>query len=85
MSAAAQPRKINLVIVGDGAIGKTSILSTFTTNEFPDEHKVTIFESHPAQIPVDGQIYDFTLSDTGIFCFWLAASTTYFCSWPRGI
>ncbi len=71
MSAAAQPRKINLVIVGDGAIGKTSILSTFATNECPDEPgtKLHFFESHPAQMNLDGQIFDFTLSDTGNFLF----------------
>lgn len=32
------------MIVGDGACGKTSLLSVFAMGEFPQEYEPTIFE-----------------------------------------
>lgn len=32
------------MIVGDGACGKTSLLSVFSLGEFPSEYEPTIFE-----------------------------------------
>ena len=35
------------MIVGDGACGKTSLLSVFSLGEFPSEYEPTIFEVSP--------------------------------------
>ena len=41
--------RYKLVIVGDGACGKTSLLTVFKTGEFPTEHIPTIFETDVAK------------------------------------
>ncbi|KAL4071513.1 ras family-domain-containing protein, partial [Scleroderma yunnanense] len=52
-----------LVIVGDGACGKTSLLCSFALGEFPKEY-VTIFENYVAEIRLDGKPVQLALWDT---------------------
>ena len=59
----AAPRK-KLVIVGDGACGKTCLLSTFSKDEFPEVHVPTVFETDVADIEVDGTLVELALWDT---------------------
>jgi len=49
----AQPLK--LVVVGDGAIGKTCLLAAFTTGCFPETHVPTIFDNSSRTMMVDGR------------------------------
>ena len=44
-----------LVVVGDGACGKTSLLTVFGTNDFPDVYSPTVFENYVADIVHKGQ------------------------------
>ncbi|GAA6024266.1 hypothetical protein JCM11491_006381 [Sporobolomyces phaffii] len=53
-----------LVIVGDGACGKTSLLSVFSLGEFPSEYEPTIFENYVAEIRLDGKPVQLALWDT---------------------
>ena len=47
-----------LVIVGDGACGKTCLLIVFSKDEFPEVYVPTVFENYVADIEVDGkQVY----------------------------
>ena len=52
-----QPKRIRrkLVVVGDGACGKTSLLTVFGTNDFPDVYSPTVFENYVADIVHKGQ------------------------------
>ena len=59
----AAPRK-KLVIVGDGACGKTCLLSTFSKDEFPEVHVPTVFETDVADIEVNGTLVELALWDT---------------------
>lgn len=44
-----------LVIVGDGACGKTCLLIVFSKDQFPEVYVPTVFENYIADIEVDGK------------------------------
>ncbi|XP_020025298.1 transforming protein RhoA-like isoform X3 [Castor canadensis] len=43
-----------LVIVGDGACGKTCLLTAFSKDQFPKVYVSTVFKNYVAGIEVDG-------------------------------
>ncbi|PVF99280.1 ras-domain-containing protein [Serendipita vermifera] len=63
MPSTAAPIRRKLVIVGDGACGKTSLLCVFAIGEFPREY-VPIFDNYVAEIRLDGKPVQLALWDT---------------------
>lgn len=53
-----------LVIIGDGACGKTSLLSVFTLGYFPERYVPTVFENYVTDCRVDGKSVQLALWDT---------------------
>jgi len=53
-----------LVIIGDGACGKTSLLSVFTLGYFPKHYVPTVFENYVTDCRVDGKSVQLALWDT---------------------
>ena len=53
-----------LVVVGNGACGKTCLLYAFAKDEFPDKYIPTVFESDVSSIKVDGRLVELALWDT---------------------
>lgn len=51
-----------LVIVGDGACGKTCLLIVFSKDQFPEVYVPTVFENYVADIEVDGKQVSLRLS-----------------------
>lgn len=66
MASANQQNVIRrkLVIIGDGACGKTSLLSVFTLGYFPTHYIPTVFENYVTDCRVDGKSVQLALWDT---------------------
>ncbi|CAB1421871.1 unnamed protein product [Pleuronectes platessa] len=54
-SASMAAIRKKLVIVGDGACGKTCSLIVFSKEQFPEVYVPTVFENYVADIEVDGK------------------------------
>lgn len=55
---------IKCVVVGDGNVGKTCLLISYTTNKFPTDVCPTVFDSYITETMVDGVVYTLGLFDT---------------------
>ncbi|KAK0621629.1 P-loop containing nucleoside triphosphate hydrolase protein [Bombardia bombarda] len=67
MASAGSPLNVirrKLVIIGDGACGKTSLLSVFTLGFFPAHYIPTVFENYVTDCRVDGKSVQLALWDT---------------------
>ncbi|CAL9735362.1 GTP-binding protein Rho3p [Monosporozyma servazzii] len=59
-----KPIERKIVILGDGACGKTSLLNVFTRGYFPEVYEPTVFENYIHDIFVDGKHITLSLWDT---------------------
>ena len=55
-----------LVIVGDGACGKTCLLIVFSKDQFPEVYVPTVFENYVADIEVDGKQVSENIATTNL-------------------
>lgn len=72
-----------LVIVGDGACGKTCLLIVFSKDQFPEVYVPTVFENYVADIEVDGKQVSPT-TPTGLFWSFCYHHGNLYLPWATG-
>ena len=56
--------QVKIVVVGDGAVGKTSMIASYATNSFDDDHVPTVYDMYRCQVEVNGKKVKVDIHDT---------------------
>mmetsp|Transcript_29650 Transcript_29650/g.41729 ORF Transcript_29650/g.41729 Transcript_29650/m.41729 type:complete len:194 (+) Transcript_29650:52-633(+) len=59
-----QPQVIKLVVIGDGAVGKTCLLISYAKKEFPKDYIPTVFDNYVVNLTAGEQNIELGLWDT---------------------
>jgi small GTP-binding protein len=62
--AGVELKQLKFVTIGDGAVGKTSLLISFTRNQFSGRYVPTVFDNKSIVVTLDGADYQIGLWDT---------------------
>jgi len=57
-------RSIKLVVIGDGAVGKTCLLISYANNKFPEDYIPTVFDNYVVNITAGNENIELGLWDT---------------------
>jgi len=62
--AATTSKNIKLVVIGDGAVGKTCLLISYANNRFPEEYVPTVFDNYVVNLTAGETHIELGLWDT---------------------
>ncbi|KAH0789321.1 ras-related C3 botulinum toxin substrate 2 [Histomonas meleagridis] len=57
-------KHLKCVVIGDGAIGKTCLLISYTSNVFPTDYVPTVFDNYTTNVMCDNEAINLQLWDT---------------------
>jgi len=60
----AQTETIKLVVIGDGAVGKTCLLISYANNRFPEDYIPTVFDNYVVNLTAGDRNIELGLWDT---------------------
>lgn len=63
-ASSSKSSKIKCVFLGDGAVGKTSLIVSYTTNGYPNEYIPTAIDTYDVVVHVDDEPVTFEMCDT---------------------
>ncbi|PRP74726.1 Rho GTPase, partial [Planoprotostelium fungivorum] len=63
-SSSGSEKRVKCVVVGDGAVGKTSLLIRYSSGTFPTDYLPTVFDNHTAHMNRNGEKITLHLWDT---------------------
>ncbi|KAF0314637.1 Rho-related GTP-binding protein RhoU [Amphibalanus amphitrite] len=58
------PERVKCVLVGDGAVGKTSMVVSYATNGYPSDYQPTTYDDYNVDVVVNGRPVKLQLCDT---------------------
>ncbi|XP_018917600.2 ras-like GTP-binding protein RhoL [Bemisia tabaci] len=64
LNGTSKSQSLKITTVGDGMVGKTCMLFTYSKHQFPHDYIPTVFDNFSDKLEVDGQEYDIVLWDT---------------------
>ena len=57
-------KSVKVVLVGDGAVGKTCLLLSYAQDKLPDEYVPTVFDSYSVTVPMGEENIELNMFDT---------------------
>ena len=56
---------VTCVVIGDCGVGKSSLVVSYTTNDFPTQYVPTAFDNYSVDVSVGTRLVHFDICDTG--------------------
>ena len=77
-------KAVKILVVGDGAVGKTCLAKMFVDGVMPDNYNPTVFENHSVKLSFEEDVSLMQRQKATIICLWLEARQMIvaFCIWP---
>ena len=64
MATTDTAKQIRIVVVGDGEVGKTSMIASYAMNSFDEQHVPTVYDVYTCIVEIDGEKHSVQIHDT---------------------